>query len=102
MNIYSFISDHITIYNRYYLLSLPKTWFKTKKTYCLTKYIKMENNEIKRISIKNRTCYYFDGIIKIEDFDVDNILIDEKSFENILVYNILYKTLIGPKPLRAF
>ena len=34
----------------------------------------MENNEIKRISIKNRTCYYFDGIIKIEDFDVDKII----------------------------
>ena len=31
MNIYSFISDHITIYNRYCLLSLPKTWFKTKQ-----------------------------------------------------------------------
>ena len=29
--------------------------------------------------------------IKIEDFDHDNILIDEKSYENILVYNILCK-----------
>ena len=28
------------------------------------------------------------------------ILLDEKSYENILVYNILYKTLIGAKPLR--
>ena len=24
-------------------------------------------------------CYYFDDIIKLEDFDFDNILIDEKS-----------------------
>ena len=32
-------------------------------------------------------CYYFNDVIKIEDFDVDNILIDEKSYENILVYN---------------
>ena len=37
--------------------------------------------------------------IKIEDFDLDNILIDEKSHQNILVYNILYQSLIDSKPL---
>ena len=26
--------------------------------------------------------YYFDEIIKLEDFDFDNILIDEKHHEN--------------------
>ena len=31
---------------------------------------------------------------KIEDLDFDNIVIDEKSYENILVYNISYKILI--------
>ena len=31
-------------------------------------------NNLKEISIKNRTCYYFDEIIKVEDFDFDNIL----------------------------
>ena len=35
----------------------------------------------------------------LEDFDFDNILIDEKSHENILIYDISYKTLIDPKPL---
>ena len=45
-------------------------------------------------------CYYFDDIIKLEDLDLDNILIDEKSIENILIYDISYKTLIDPKPLR--
>ena len=35
------------------------------------------NNKLKEISIKNRICYYFDDIIKIEDSDIDNILIDE-------------------------
>ena len=25
---------------------------------------------------------------------------DEKSYENILIYDISYKTLVGPKPLR--
>ena len=36
--------------------------------------------------------------IKLEDFDTD-VLIDEKSHENILIYDILYKILVGPKPL---
>ena len=49
--------------------------------------------------VKNRTCYYFDDILKIEDFfNFDNILIDEKSCKNILVYNVLCKTLIDAKP----
>ena len=45
---------------------------------------KTENNELKKIRIKNRTCYYFDDKIKLEDFDLVNILIDEKSLVNIL------------------
>ena len=49
------------------------------------------NDELKEIIIKNCACYYFDDIIKFEDFDLDNILIDERSYENILVYNISYK-----------
>ena len=57
------------------------------------------NDKLKEINIKNRTCYYFDDIIKFEGFHLDNILIDEKPFENILVYNISYKPLIGAKPL---
>ena len=57
------------------------------------------NDKLKEIDIKNRTCYYFDDIIKIEGFDLDNILIDEKSYENILVYNISYKSLNNSKPL---
>ena len=44
-------------------------------------------------------CCYFDEIIKYEDFDFDSILLDEKSYENILIYDISYKSLIGSKPL---
>ena len=42
-----------------------------------------------------------DDLIKLEGFGLDNILIDEKSHENILIYNISYKTfhIIGPKSL---
>ena len=73
----------------------------SKKSYINKCFVNMDsNNELKEIDIKNRTCYYFDDIIKIEDFYLDNILIDEKSYENILVYNISYKTLIDTKPLR--
>ena len=37
-------------------------------------------NNLKEINIKNLTCYYFDDIIKLEDFNLDNILLDEKSY----------------------
>ena len=44
-------------------------------------------------------CYYFDNTIKIKDFDFDNTLLDKKSNENILIYDISYRTLIGAKSL---
>ena len=59
----------------------------------------MEKNEFKKVGTKNRTCY-FDDIIKLELIDFDNILIDKKSHENILIYDISYKTLIESKPFR--
>ena len=59
----------------------------------------MEDNEFYKVRIKNRTCYYFDDIIKLEDFDLDNTLIDEKSHENIVIYDISHKT---SKELRSF
>ena len=38
---------------------------------------------------KNRTCHYLDDIIKIEDFDFDNILLDRKSYKNILIHSFI-------------
>ena len=49
------------------------------------------NDELKEIYIKNRSFYYFDDKTKFHDFNLGNILIDEKSSENILIYNISYK-----------
>ena len=63
-------------------------------------HINIEWTIIKKINIKNSICYYFHDIVKIEPFGFDNILLDEKSCENILIYDISYKTLIGAKPLR--
>ena len=56
-------------------------------------------NNMKKINIKNCTCYYFDDMIKTEDFDIDKFSLGKKSYENILVYDISYKTLIDAKPL---
>lgn len=57
-------------------------------------------NNLKEIDTEKLTCSYFDYIIKIVEFDFNNTLLDEKSYENILIYTISYKTLIGTKPLR--
>ena len=48
------------------------------------------NNKLKEISIKNRMLYFFNDIIKNEDFDCDSLLINKESYKNILVYKILY------------
>ena len=37
------------------------------------------NNELKQIDIKNRTCYYFDDIMKVQDMNFIDILCNEKS-----------------------
>ena len=59
----------------------------------------MENNELKKVCIKNNTYYYFDDVIKLEGFNLENILIDQKSHEIILTYGIPNKTLIASKYL---
>ena len=50
----------------------------------------MENNEFKKVYIKSCTCYYFNNITKLEDFDIDNILIDKKvkSFKSQHYYKM--------------
>ena len=61
-----------------------------KRNWVLKTYYKIESNDkVKEINIKSRMCYYFDDIIKFGDFDVDNILVDEKLYKNILVYTKL-------------
>ena len=57
-------------------------------------------DELKGIDMKNRTCYYFDDIIKDVDIYVSDILLNKKLHESISIYNISFKTSTGPKPLR--
>ena len=49
-------------------------------------------DKLKEICIKNRTCYYFNNIMRVIDLNFNNISLDEKLcknfFENILVYDI--------------
>ena len=70
--------------------------------------MKMERkNELKEIDVKNHACYYFDDIYRFWDRDVNfsDILLVEKLYkegnQNILVYDISYKTLTSAKPLRT-
>ena len=55
----------------------------------------MEN--IKEINIKNRTCYFFDDIIYIENFNPDLLKINKKSCKNIGIYYVGYMTIKDSK-----
>ena len=55
------------------------------------------SNKIKDRDIKNRTYYFFDDIINIKNFDINNIKIDEKSYKNIFIYYIRYVTIKDSK-----
>ena len=59
-------------------------------------------DELKEIDIKYRTCYYFDDVMKARDIDSGNILLDEKIYKNILIYDISYKSFMGSKPFRIW
>ena len=74
-------------------VNLSKNYFlKNAKKICKPNKCDLNRDWIK---IKNRTCYYFDEIIKIDYFDLDNILIDKTSYENILAYIISYLYVLG-------
>ena len=45
---------------------------------------------IKQINIKNRTYYFFNDMININDFDLSLIKIGNKTYKNIDIYNIGY------------
>ena len=48
------------------------------------------SNKVTNVNIKNRTYYFFNDIIDIENFNPINIKTDEKSYKNILIYYIGY------------
>ena len=46
----------------------------------------------KQINIKNRTYYFYNDIIDLENFDAGLIKIYKKSYKDIGIYNIEYVT----------
>ena len=46
----------------------------------------------KQINIKNRTYYFYNYIIDIENFDAKLLKIDKKSYKDIDIFNIGYVT----------
>ena len=47
---------------------------------------------IKQINIKNRTYYFYNDIIHLNEFDAGLLKIDKKSYKDIGIYNIGYIT----------
>ena len=56
-------------------------------------------DKLKEIDIKNRTCYYFDGIIEDADIYFSDFSLDEKLYEKNSVSDIPHKTSTGLKSL---
>ena len=48
---------------------------------------------IKQININNRTYYFYNDIIDLENFDSSLLKLDKKSYKDIGIYNIGYITL---------
>ena len=51
------------------------------------------SNKVKDMKVKNWTYYFFYDIMDKENFDPNNIKIDEKSYKNIPIWYIGYETI---------
>ena len=47
---------------------------------------------IKQMDIKNRTYYFYDGMINIKHFDPNLLKLDKKTSKHISIYYIGYVT----------
>ena len=48
---------------------------------------------VKQIDIRNRTYYFYNDIIDLENFKSNLLKIDKKSYKDIGIYNIGYITI---------
>ena len=48
---------------------------------------------VKQINIKNRTYYFYNDIIDLENFNSSLLKLDKKSYKDIRIYNIGYITI---------
>ena len=47
--------------------------------------------EIKQINIKNRTYYFYNDVINLDEFDVSKIKVDRKKINDIDIYHLGYE-----------
>ena len=47
---------------------------------------------VKELEIKNRTCYFYNDLINLNDFNVSLFKIDKKSYKEIDIYYTGYVT----------
>ena len=98
VNIYSYLIKHQANKNIYYYVTSQIT---NSNRFFVNRYIinMKSNHKLSDLNIKNCTYYYFYNIIKTENFDFDNILLDGNLYGNVWIYEILSKTLIDAKPV---
>ena len=49
--------------------------------------------KVKQIEIKNRTCYFYNDMINLENFQSSLLTIDKKHYKGIDIYYIGYITI---------
>ena len=64
-----------------------------KNVYHTKNYESYKMGIVKEINIKNRTCYFYNDIINLKNFNSYFLKIDRKSYKNIGIYNIGYITI---------
>ena len=47
--------------------------------------------EIKQINLKNRTDYFYNVIINLDEFDGSKVKVDKKKFNDIDIYYLDFK-----------
>ena len=82
------ISTGITVYVVYYNWSLIKNNTHKETLIWWVQLCKMGTT--KQINIKNRTYYFYNDIIDLENFDAKLLKIDKKSYKDVGIYNIWY------------
>ena len=85
------ISIGITVYLVYYNWSLIK--FNTHKETVIWWVQLYKMGTVKQINVKNRTYYFYNDIIELENFASSLLKIDKKSYKDISIYNIGYITI---------
>ena len=48
--------------------------------------------KVKQIEIKNRTCYFYNDVTNMEEFDSNLPKVDKKSYKDFNIYYIGYVT----------